>query len=111
MPLFSLVKLALATKHHKSRGAITKANEQANMRPFSYVCYDEDACQIYARVCSIFNPSPALEHLTPEMYSLCDILCLNETEASMLTGSDVRDPQVRFACMCVDVLCPSVCDV
>ncbi|XP_078039823.1 ribokinase [Augochlora pura] len=35
---------------------------------------------------SILNGAPAMEHIDEELLSLCDIFCLNETEAEVMTG-------------------------
>ncbi|XP_031843805.1 ribokinase [Nomia melanderi] len=35
---------------------------------------------------SIINGAPAMEHVDPEILSLCDIFCVNETEAEVMTG-------------------------
>lgn len=35
---------------------------------------------------TIFNPSPCLENIPPEMFSLSTLLCLNEIETEQLTG-------------------------
>ncbi|KAK7488622.1 hypothetical protein BaRGS_00020075 [Batillaria attramentaria] len=43
------------------------------------------------KVCSIFNPAPAMEKLNPEFLVSCDILCANETETELLTGRAVSD--------------------
>ena len=38
---------------------------------------------------TIFNPAPARPELPPEIYTLSDILCPNESETEMLTGMPV----------------------
>ncbi|XP_043493353.1 ribokinase-like isoform X1 [Polistes fuscatus] len=35
---------------------------------------------------SIVNGAPAIKSVNPEIFSLCDIFCVNETEAEVLTG-------------------------
>ncbi|XP_076662309.1 ribokinase [Halictus rubicundus] len=35
---------------------------------------------------SIVNGAPAMEHVDEELLSLCDIFCVNETEAEVMTG-------------------------
>ncbi|XP_076281657.1 ribokinase [Lasioglossum baleicum] len=35
---------------------------------------------------SILNGAPAMEHIDEELLSLCDIFCVNETEAEVMTG-------------------------
>jgi ribokinase len=41
---------------------------------------------------TIFNPAPARSELPPEIYTLSDILCPNESETEMLTGMPVASP-------------------
>ncbi|XP_056446208.1 ribokinase isoform X2 [Gadus chalcogrammus] len=38
---------------------------------------------------TIFNPAPAVPDLDPDFYTLSDVLCCNESEAELLTGSPV----------------------
>jgi len=48
-------------------------------------------------VMTILNTAPALSSLPEEIYSLCDILCLNETETEILTGIHItngKDSQI-----------------
>jgi len=40
-------------------------------------------------VCTIFNPAPARPELPPDIYTLSDILCPNESGTEMLTGMPV----------------------
>ncbi|XP_043674028.1 ribokinase-like isoform X3 [Vespula pensylvanica] len=35
---------------------------------------------------SIVNGSPVVENIHPEIFQLCDIFCINETEAELITG-------------------------
>lgn len=39
-----------------------------------------------AALISIFNPAPARRDIPDELYSLIDVLCLNETETEIMTG-------------------------
>jgi len=41
------------------------------------------------QVTTILNPAPAKDHLNPEIYKYCDIICPNETEAELMTGHPV----------------------
>ncbi len=42
-----------------------------------------------AGLISIFNPAPARRDVPDELYSLIDVLCLNETETEIMTGVKV----------------------
>ncbi|XP_025068131.1 ribokinase isoform X5 [Alligator sinensis] len=42
---------------------------------------------------TLFNPAPAQADLHPQFYTLSDILCCNETEAEILTGLPVGNPE------------------
>ena len=42
-----------------------------------------------AGITTIFNPAPARENLSPELYTYADIFCPNETETEMITGMPV----------------------
>lgn len=53
-------------------------------------------------VVTIFNPAPALAHLDPSFYVYSDFLCVNETEAEILTGIPVscpNDSQKVISCL------------
>lgn len=39
----------------------------------------------------VFNPAPMGENIPDGMFPLCDIVCLNETEITALTGMSVKD--------------------
>lgn len=42
---------------------------------------------------TLFNPAPALADLDPLFYAHSDIICCNETEAEILTGISVGNPE------------------
>uniref|UniRef100_A0A7M4ERX2 Ribokinase n=1 Tax=Crocodylus porosus TaxID=8502 RepID=A0A7M4ERX2_CROPO len=42
---------------------------------------------------TLFNPAPAQADLHPQFYTLSDIFCCNETEAEILTGLPVGNPE------------------
>lgn len=42
---------------------------------------------------TLFNPAPALTDLDPQFYTLSDFICCNESEAEILTGISVRNPE------------------
>ncbi|NWW74145.1 RBSK Ribokinase, partial [Climacteris rufus] len=42
---------------------------------------------------TLFNPAPALADLDPQFYAYSDIFCCNETEAEILTGIPVGNPE------------------
>ncbi|XP_033733694.1 ribokinase-like [Pecten maximus] len=47
-------------------------------------------------VMSIFNPAPAQSGLANELFTECDIICANETEAEILTGLPVKTKEEAF---------------
>uniref|UniRef100_A0A8D0GMU7 Ribokinase n=1 Tax=Sphenodon punctatus TaxID=8508 RepID=A0A8D0GMU7_SPHPU len=42
---------------------------------------------------TLFNPAPALADLDPQFYTHSDIFCCNETEAEIITGIPVGNPE------------------
>ncbi|XP_066474757.1 ribokinase isoform X3 [Tiliqua scincoides] len=42
---------------------------------------------------TLFNPAPALTDLDPQFYTYSDIICCNESEAEILTGIAVGNPE------------------
>ncbi|KAM5143160.1 ribokinase isoform 2-T2 [Callospermophilus lateralis] len=42
---------------------------------------------------TLFNPAPAIADLDPQFYSLSDVFCCNESEAEILTGLTVGNPE------------------
>lgn len=54
-------------------------------------------------VLTIFNPAPARRELPPELFTLSDIICPNETETELLTGlpvtSDAEAEAAAYALM------------
>ncbi|KAG7205384.1 hypothetical protein KM043_007379 [Ampulex compressa] len=56
---------------------------------------------------SIVNGAPAVENLDPEILKLCDIFCLNETEAEIMTG--IQPLKLSNIQKAVDVLLDKGC--
>ncbi|XP_067420893.1 ribokinase isoform X4 [Emydura macquarii macquarii] len=48
---------------------------------------------VNSEVKTLFNPAPALAELDPQFYTHSDIFCCNESEAEILTGIPVGNPE------------------
>ncbi|XP_047357045.1 ribokinase-like isoform X2 [Vespa velutina] len=58
---------------------------------------------------SIVNGSPAVENIHPEIFELCDIFCINETEAELITG--VQPLMLSNAQNAIDILFSKGCNM
>lgn len=58
---------------------------------------------------SIVNAAPALENVDPELFQLCDIFCVNETEAEVITG--VEPLSLSNAQEAIDILLSKGCNL
>ncbi|KAK2576297.1 hypothetical protein KPH14_005662 [Odynerus spinipes] len=57
---------------------------------------------------SIVNGAPAVENVDPEIFELCDIFCVNETEAEVITG--VQPLTLSNAQEAIDILLSKGCN-
>ena len=55
------------------------------------VCVCVCVLVVVRAVTTIFNPAPAQADLPPEMLTLADFVCPNETEAEIMTGTPTND--------------------